>query len=113
MATIKINNIESLSSPESYTITPDDRQEIVQLINNNVVQDFGHIESGDKVSFSVNFWKSDFDKIKQYWDKRILVNFEDVAGNVFKDCRVVIKNYSYKKYFESSTITTNLEIWRI
>ena len=42
---MKIGNVYSFETPENWSYTTDDRQEIVELINGNTVQDYGHIES--------------------------------------------------------------------
>ena len=40
---IKIGEAVSLSRPDSWKISPDDRQSIIETDGGNVVQDYGHI----------------------------------------------------------------------
>ena len=45
---IRIGDVWSLSNPESETITPDDRQQTIEILGGVSVQDFGHIEAGER-----------------------------------------------------------------
>ena len=112
MATVRIGDVRSFARPEDWTYTPDDRQQKVEIINGVAIQDFGHIEAGDTMSFSANFRRKDFDVLVGYWSNRVLVDIEDASGTIFQKCRVVIKSYSYIDYFESSMVKATLEIWR-
>ena len=109
---MKIGNVYSFKTPENWSYTPDDRQEIVKLINGNTVQDYGHIESGDKMSCTCLFRQKDFQQIEEYWNSRLLVDIQDEAGNVYKNCRVVIKSWSYQPRF-NTYIKTTIEFWRL
>ena len=108
---IKIGEIRALEV-ENWQIVPDDRQQLVEIIGGVVVQDFGHIESGDKISCSANLTAAGWEIVKEYWDHRILVAVEDEAGNVFSDMRVVVKNYSYVQQFPKYYKVT-FEFWRV
>lgn len=112
MAKIKINNIESFRTPESCTITVDDRIEKIQLINGNTVQDYGHIESGDTFTISALFKKNDFNSIMTLWNNRSLISFTDESGEVYTNCRIVVKSYKYETKFPDY-IMLEFEIWRI
>ena len=107
---IRIGSVRSLSNPESETITPDDRQQTVEIIGGVSVQDFGHIEAGDKVAWTLDFSPAAWTEIKRYWNSRIIVDVEDAGGEAFRG-RVVVKSYRRKPRFESN-ITANIEIWR-
>lgn len=109
---IKINNIESYRSPESCTINVDDRIERVQLINGNAVQDYGHIASGDSFSLSCLFSKANFDAIKLLWEARTLVSFTDESGEVWTNCRIVIRSYRYEEKFKDY-VFVDFEVWRV
>ena len=50
---IRIGDAVSLSNPSSEQITPDDRQQLIETIGGVVVQDFGHIAAGDKISWEL------------------------------------------------------------
>ena len=96
---------------ENWQIVPDDRQTQIQTIGGVAVQDFGHVEEGDKFSCNVTLHKADFEIVKNYWHNRILVNVIDESGNILENMRVIIKQYGYltgfKKYMKAT-----LEFWR-
>jgi hypothetical protein len=108
---IKINNIESYRSPESITINVDDRIEKVPLINGNVVQDYGHIASGDSFTVSALFSKANFNAIISLWEARQKVSFTDDSGEIWANCRIVIRSYRYEETFKNYVLV-NFEIWR-
>ena len=108
---IKIGDAVSLNNPESETITPDDRQETLEIIDGVVVQDFGRVEAGDKISWTLHFLKPEWEKVKGYWNRRDYVVIEDAAGESFY-ARVVVKSYSRLARFENKAIEANIELWR-
>ena len=109
---VKIGNAYSLSNPKNETITPDDRQETIEIIGGVVVQDFGRVEQGDKILWTLQFWKKDWDLIKEYWNNRELVEITDAAGEVFF-ARVVVRSYTRIYKFENKAIEANIELWRL
>lgn len=109
---IKIGNAVSLSTPESFKITTDDRQTMIQTDGGNVIQDYGHVASGDKINLNCTFHKDEFIKIWNYFQSRNLVNFQDPSGITWQDMRVKVLSYGYYQRFENY-ITTELELWTI
>ena len=109
---IKIGDAVSLSNPTTETITPDDRQETMEIIGGVVVQDFGRVEAGDKISWTIQFLTPEWEKLKRYWNNREYVVVEDVGGEVFY-ARVVVKSYSRLARFEGKAIEANIELWRV
>lgn len=109
---IKIGNAVSLSNPENETVTPDDRQETLEVIGGVVVQDFGRVEAGDKISWTLQFLKPEWEKVKHYWNSREFVVVEDAGGDVFQ-ARVVVKSYSRLARFEGKAVEANIELWRV
>ncbi len=107
---IRIGNVWSLSNPESETITPDDRQQTIEILGGVSVQDFGHIKEGDKVAWTLDFSPEAWETVMSYWDSRVIVDVKDAGGMTFRG-RVVVKSYRRKVRFESH-ITANIEIWR-
>ena len=107
---IRIGDVWSLSNPESETITPDDRQQTIEILGGVSVQDFGHIEAGDKIAWTLDFSPEAWQTVKGYWDSRAIVDIRDAGGGTFRG-RVVVKSYRRKPRFESH-ITANIEIWR-
>ncbi len=108
---IEIDGRRSLSV-EGWKVLPDDRQQTVEVLGGTVVQDFGHLESGDKFSCTADFLLSDWQAIKQLWNDRVLVNVKDEAGIVHTKMRVVVKGYSYISHFPHC-YKVNFEFWRV
>ena len=107
---IKIGEVTPLRF-EVWDITPDDRQSQIQTIGGVEVQDFGHVEEGDKISCAVTLSGTDAATIYSYWHNRTLVNVEDEGGTVYENSRVVVKKYSRIKYFPNY-FAVELEFWR-
>ena len=80
---VKIGEAQSMGAPESERITPDDRQETLEVIGGVVVQDHGRVEIGDKTTWTLSFSKADWQKIKSYWTSRTIVNVQDEGGEIF------------------------------
>ena len=109
---IKIGEAVSLNNPENETITPDDRQQTMEIIGGVVVQDYGHVEAGDKISWTLQFRKAEWEKVKSYWNNREMILLEDAAGEAFY-ARVVVKSYARLARFERQAVEANIELWRI
>lgn len=109
---VRIGEVYSLASPSDLQITPDDRQTTLEIMNGIVVQDFGHVTDGDKMSFSIQVWRKDWDKLVQYWNDREFVEIELPSGDIF-NARVVIKGYTYTYKFEDKAVDVKIELWRI
>ena len=108
---IKIGDVTTLSV-DNWQVSPDDRQSTIEFIGGVVVQDFGHVTDGDKISCNVAVSAADAGTIYDYWHNRILVNVTDESGYVYENLRVVVKKYSYVKYFPTH-FEIELEFWRI
>jgi len=108
---IQVGDVQTLEV-ENWQITPDDRQQQVEIVGGVAVQDFGHVTEGDKVSCSVTVLADGWETIKGYWDNRALVNISDEAGVVWEDMRVVVKSYQYVPHFHKAVKAT-LEFWRL
>ena len=108
---VKIGDAMSMSNPERESITPDDRQTIVQTLSGNVVQDFGQFDNGEKVSMSLQFDADNWAKVMAYWKARTMVTITDNVSHSF-DARVLIKQYAYVDWFRDH-ITATLEFWRV
>ena len=109
---IAIGDITTLET-ENWQVVPDDRQQTVEIIGGVVVQDFGHIAAGNKISCTVRLRKRDFDTLVKYWDTRQLVSVTDEAGIVWENLRVVVKSYEYVPRFSSKAVQATLEFWRV
>ena len=109
---IRIGEAVSLNNPESETVTPDDRQQMMEVIGGVVVQDYGHIEAGDKIAWTLQFRNSEWEKVRGYWNRREPVLVEDAAGEAFY-ARIVVKSYSRIAGFERQAVEANIELWRV
>lgn len=96
---------------ENFDVTPDDRQSLVETIGGVEVQDFGHVEDGDKYSCDVTLRGADAGTVLSYWHNRTRVNVEEEGGTLIKNLRVVVKKYNRIKYFPSY-FAAKLEFWR-
>lgn len=100
-----------MGAPESERITPDDRQQTLEVIGGVVVQDYGRVEIGDKTTWTLSFSKEDWQKIKSYWTNRTIVNVQDEGGEIFP-ARVVVKSWQRMNRFPDH-IKADLELWRL
>ena len=108
---IHIGEVRTLSI-ENWQIVPDDRQQLLEIVGGAVVQDFGHITEGDRISCTVVVTAADWEKIKAYWDSRTMVSVTDEGGNVLPSMRVVVKSYEYVAHFPK-VYKLSLEFWRV
>lgn len=109
---IKIGEAVSLSRPASWKISTDDRQSIIETDGGNVVQDYGHIPSGDKITLTAIFYRDEFQKLWQYFHARSIVDMMDHNGITWQGMRVRVLSYGYEERFEDY-INCELELWRI
>lgn len=107
---IKISDVIPLRF-ENWNIIPDDRQSQVETIGGVEVQDFGHVEDGDKFSCDVTLRGADAGTVLSYWHNRTRVNVTEEGGNVIENLRVVVKEYHRIKYFPNY-FSAKLEFWR-
>ena len=108
---IHIGEVKTLSV-ENWQIVPDDRQQLLEIVGGVVVQDFGHIAEGDRISCAVVVTAVDWEKIKGYWDSRAMVSVTDEGGSVLPSMRVVVKSYEYMAHFPK-VYKVSLEFWRV
>ena len=109
---IYINDIPSFRAPESEDLIIDDRTEKIELIGGNVVQSYGHIESGDVFSLECIFSAFNYNRLKALWlaDERVMYIDED--GDVHTNLRVVLRHRrrvpKFPKYF-----ILIFELWKV
>ena len=108
---IQIGEVRTLSV-ENWQIVPDDRQQLLEIVGGAVVQDFGHITEGDRISCTVTVTDTDWEKIKSYWDSRSRVFVTDESGSILPSMRVVVKSYEYVAHFPK-VYKLSLEFWRV
>ncbi len=107
---IQIGDVRTLDV-ENWQIIPDDRQQKIEIVGGMAVQDFGHVEAGDRVSCNVTVTSEGWQEICHYWNVRQRVEITDEAGAVWPDMRVVVKSYQYVSRFPRA-IKVTLEFWR-
>lgn len=108
---IHIGKVRTLSV-ENWQTIPDDRQQLLEIVGGAVVQDFGHVTEGDRISCAVVVTARDWEKIKGYWDSRAMVSVTDEGGNILPSMRVVVKSYEYMAHFPK-VYKLSLEFWRV
>lgn len=108
---IRIGEAVSVRNPENFTVTPDDRQQLIQLVGGVMVQDNGRFPDGDKFGFTAVFDLANWALIEDYWANRTKVTFVDEHGIIRENCRIRVTSYSYVKRFNK--ISANIEVWRI
>lgn len=109
---LKIGDAIAFRRPEDWTVTPDDRQQVHQTINGAVVEDYGHVDTGDVITCTVILSRANFNMVYNYWQSRTHVKVVDVTGQEWDNARVVLKEYSYINRHESF-YKVKLEFWRV
>lgn len=104
--------VSSLSDPENEQITPDDRQQTIEVVGGVVVQDYGHIAAGDKTAWTIVFPSAAWAQIVAWWDARTRVSIVDAAGDVFQ-ARIVVKSYSRVPRFAEKAVAAQIELWAV
>lgn len=109
---VKIGEAIALNAPNE-TIVPDDRQTKIQTIGGNVIQDYGHVQSGDVVQWSnLQMEQVEAEKIESYWNSRQTVTCMNAGMQTFS-ARVVVKSWKRLPRFERKAVEMNLELWKI
>jgi len=111
MSVIKIGNVVSIREPENFSITPDDRQELVKCLNGVFATDAGNYIEGDIFSFTAIFSPTSFATLKTYWQSRLRIDVIDQNGVALTQMRVIIKKYEYVK--KHNFWQVNIELWRV
>ena len=99
MATITIGTVTSIKTPESFGITPDDRQELVKCINGVFPVDAGYYANGNVTAITAVFSPAAWAILKGYWLGRTRVDVVDHHGELMSSMRVVVKKYEYVDKF--------------
>ena len=109
---IYINDIPSFRAPESEDYIFDDRVEKIELINGNVAQSYGHIESGDTFSIVCVFSAFNYNQIKVLWLADERVRYTDEDGDVHTNLRLVLRRKRRVAKFPNYIILT-FELWKV
>ena len=89
---ITIGEVQTLTV-ENWSVVPDNRITVIQTMGGNVVQDYGHIQSGDAFTCLCNVSNSAKDKIFSYWQNQTKVTIVDEAGEQYENMRVIVDKY--------------------
>ena len=98
---------------ENFTITPDDRIELVQTINGVTIADGGRYPAGDRYTLTVVVDADTYNKIKTVWRRRELVDVELDDGTTLSNYVLLVRSVSY--YDKGKKMTKykklDLELW--
>ena len=109
---VRIGDAVSLNAPEE-SILPDDRQTKIQTVGGVVVQDYGHIQTGDVVQWSnLQMMQADAEIVESNWNSREAVTVTNAGLQTFT-ARVVVKSWKRYPRFESKAVEMNIELWRV
>ena len=109
---IYINDIPSFRAPESEEVIIDDRVEKIELINGNVAQDYGHIESGDSVALQCLFTSENYERLKALRLRGERVSYTDEASIVHTNLRLVLRRKRRLPRFPKFYLIT-FELWKV
>ena len=96
---IEIGEAKTLDC-ENWDYKPDNRITKIDTIGGNIVQDYGHVESGDEITCKCNVSVKEANKIFSYWNNQDKVTIIDEAGKVYENMRVIIESHCYVQRFE-------------
>ena len=107
---LKIGEAQTLDR-QNLVITPDNRITIIQTIGGNIVQDYGHVQSGDKITCTCNVDDENKEKIFKYWDEQTKVTIVK-DDKVYENMRIIITRYEEIDMFPDNW-KIDFEFWRI
>lgn len=108
---VKIGDARSMNDPQGEKITPDDRQTLIEVYDGVVVQDWGRVQDGDRITWSLQFDAKAWELVKGYWTNRNIVNVTDTDGKTFS-ARVIVRSWSIVSRFPDC-VTAEIELWRV
>jgi hypothetical protein len=108
---IKIGTVESLREPESYKVTPDDRQEQIKVLGGVHIQDNGVFGSGMIAKGSALFSIDDWPTLEGYWLNRITVDVVDKYGKVLENRRLKITGFEGHECWDYYKV--EFELWNM
>ena len=115
---IRIGSVYSIGKTENFSVNPDDRQELVQLVDGAVCIDgWGGTRNsdGDIVSLTATFTKSDAEIVIALWSGRVLTSVALENGETIANARVIVRriNYTENVDWRNKYTILDLEIWRV
>ena len=108
---IFINDISSFRDPEKAETNFEHRIEKIELIDDTVAQNHGHIPGGDVISLECVFSKANFNALKALWEAGTRVTYTDETGAVFENLLLVLDRCKNDENFKDYVHLT-FELWR-
>ena len=96
---------------QNLVVEPDNRITIIQTIGGNIIQDFGHVESGDKITCRCNVDDKNKEKIFEYWNTQTKVTVVK-DGKTYENMRIIVNRYEEIDMFPDHW-KIDLAFWRI
>jgi len=109
---MKIGDVTVVKRMTDFKLTPDDRQTMIQTMNSNIVEDYGHVDSGDRVSAEFTLTDAGWATIKNYWINRTKIDIVDEGGRIYTSRRILVKGYQPIIHF-AGYWRVELEFWNI
>lgn len=114
---IQIGTVRSLSKVENFSINPDDRQELVQLVGGVVVIDGwngSRNTNGDTYSMTATFDKHSGNTVLGYWNNRTIVSIVLEDGTTMNG-RIVVRRITYPDAlaYRRGFMVLDFEIWKV
>ena len=112
---IQIGTVKSVGKCENFSVAPDNREELVQLVGGVVVTDGGRITDGDVTSLQATFSAADGATIMGWANTRTKQNVTLEDGSTINNARIIIRRISYPDYigFRSKYTVLDMEFWRV
>lgn len=115
---IQIGNVKSIGKSENFSVTPDDRQELVQLVDGAVAVDGWEgtrKTDGDVVGLTATFTRADGDTVIGWWNTRTLKQVVLETGETITNARIVIRRISYPDALPFRPLFTvlDMEFWKV
>lgn len=119
---VQIGNIKSIGKAENFSINPDERLELVQLVDGAVAVDGWNVQpnssrstEGDTVSFSATFTGTDAAQIVDWSNARTKQTIVLENGTTISNGRIIIRRMSYHDVllWRSKYCVLDIEIWKV
>lgn len=108
---VKIGDARSMNDPQGEKVTPDDRQTMIEVYAGVVVQDWGRVQDGDRITWTLQFDAKAWAAVEGYWTNRNIVNVTDADGKTFS-ARVIVRSWSRVSRFPDC-VNAEIELWRV
>ena len=104
--------LESIGKSDGFTMNPDDRIELIQTINGVTIADGGRVPYGDRYSFSAVFDSATYNKIKNVWNTREVIDIVFDDNTTMTNMIIVVKAVTYYDNVLPSYKKLQIETWK-